>query len=133
MSQKNVEVAEAVIDAYNRRDLDAVVALGTADFEWLPATARIIEGGGYSGRAGFESYLVEIDSTWEELRAVPTEFRDLGERVLVLGRMEGRGTGSGVPVGAPLGMVFDFRGGKVSRARTYLDQGEALRAAGLAE
>jgi ketosteroid isomerase-like protein len=29
-------------------------------------------------------------------------------------------------------MVFDFRGGEVSRVRTYLDQGEALRAAGLA-
>jgi len=76
---------------------------------------------------------VEISSTWEALRAVAEEFRDLGDRVLVLGRMEGRGTGSGVPVGAPLGMVFDFRGGKVSRARTYLDHGEALRAAGLTE
>jgi ketosteroid isomerase-like protein len=133
MSRQNVEIAKRVIDAYNRRDVDAVVELGTLDFEWQPATARIVEGGGYRGRAGFESYLVEISSTWEALRAVAEEFRDLGDRVLVLGRMEGRGTGSGVPVGAPLGMVFDFRGGKVSRARTYLDHGEALRAAGLSE
>lgn len=61
------------------------------------------------------------------------EFRDLGDRVLVLGRMEGRGRGSGVPVDAPLGFIYDFRGIKVSRARVYLNHGEALRAAGLSE
>jgi ketosteroid isomerase-like protein len=133
MSEKNVEIAESVIEAYNRRDVDAVVELGTPDFEWLPATARIVEDRGYKGRAGFESYLVEIGSTWEELRATAEEFRDLGDSVLVLGRMEGRGTSSRVPVGAPLGMVFEFRDGKVSRVQTYLDHGEALRAAGLAE
>jgi ketosteroid isomerase-like protein len=133
MSQEDAEIAKQVVDAYNRRDIDAIVGLGTPDFEWLPATTRIVEGGGYRGRDGFEAYLVEIGNTWEELRAVAAEFRDLGDRVLVRGRMQGRGIGSGVPVDAPLGMVFDFRDDKVSRVRTYLDHGEALRAAGLAE
>jgi ketosteroid isomerase-like protein len=59
--------------------------------------------------------------------------RDLGDRVLCLGRMEGRGRGSGVPVDAPLGAIFEFRDDKISRMRAYLDHDEALRAAGLSE
>ena len=64
---------------------------------------------------------------------VGDEFRDLGDRVLLLGRTEGRGRGSGVQVDSPIGVVFDFRDGKMSRVRAYLDHGEALRAAGLSE
>jgi len=36
-----------------------------------------------------------------------------------------------VPVHAPIGQVYEFRGNKISRLRAYLDHGEALRAAGL--
>jgi ketosteroid isomerase-like protein len=38
-----------------------------------------------------------------------------------------------VPVDAPIGMVFECRGGKISRIRSFLNHGEALRAAGLSE
>ena len=51
----------------------------------------------------------------------------------MLGRLEGRGMGSGVPIEASLGMVFDFRGGAIARIRGFLDHAEALRAAGLSE
>jgi ketosteroid isomerase-like protein len=44
---------------------------------------------------------------------------------------EGRGRGSGLPVDAPMGAVLDFRDGRVWRARSYLDHGQALRPAGL--
>ena len=49
----------------------------------------------------------------------------------MLGRLEGRGWGSGAWVDAPQGTIFDFLAGKISRVRTYLDHGEALRAVGL--
>jgi ketosteroid isomerase-like protein len=133
MSQENVESVKRVIDGYNRRDLDDFDDLLTSDYEWSPALVRGLEGGSYRGREGIETYFAEVRDTWEENRTVPGEFRDLGDRVLMLGRMEGRGKGSGAPVDAPLGIVFDFRDEKVSRARSYLDHDEALRAAGLAE
>ena len=41
--------------------------------------------------------------------------------------------GSGVPVESAWGGIYDIRGGEVSRIRTFLDHGEALRAAGLTE
>jgi ketosteroid isomerase-like protein len=133
VSQENVEVAKRVIDGFNRRDADFLAELATADFEWLPALVRGVEGGSYRGPEGIETYLREVRDTWEEIRVLGDEFRDLGDRVLVLGRTEGRGTGSGVPVDAPIGVVIELRGGKLSRIRSYLDHGEALRAAGLSE
>jgi len=61
------------------------------------------------------------------------DYRDLGDRVLMLGRNTARGRGSGVTIGAPTATILDFRSGKVSSIRLYLDQGEALRAVGLSE
>jgi ketosteroid isomerase-like protein len=131
VSRENVEIAERVIDAFNRRDTDAVAELITVDFEWFPAMPTLLAGTSFKGREGIEAYRTEIDNTWEEYRSVALEFRDLGDRVLMLGRLEGRGRGSGAAVDAPQGTVWDFVGGKISRASTYLDHAEALKAVGL--
>jgi uncharacterized protein len=128
--QKNVELAELVIAAFNRRDIDAFVQPTTADFEWFPALGMAVEGDSFRGREGVEAYFKALDATWEEVRLVTEEVRDLGESVVWLGRIEGRGRGSGAAVEAPMGAVLAVRDGKVWRARSYLDHGEALRAAG---
>jgi ketosteroid isomerase-like protein len=133
MSRENVEIAERAMDAFNRRDLNAYNDLFTQDFEWFPALPSTVEGDGYLGSEGIEKYFGEINDTWEEFRVIAEEYRDLGGRLLMLGRMEGRGRGSGVQVDAPLGAVWDFRNGRISRARVYLDQDEAVGAAGLSE
>ena len=131
MSRDDVEIVKQGIDAFNRRDVNVLAKLTTPDFAWFPALPGVVEGDGYQGRKGIETYFEEIRSTWDGLRVLADEFRDLGDSVLALGRAEGRGRASGVQVDALLGMVFDFRSGKISRVRTYLDHGEALRAAGL--
>jgi ketosteroid isomerase-like protein len=133
MSQGNVEIVKRVIDDYNRRDLDAYDQFFTPDFELFPALRGAVEGGSYRGREGIERVFDATRDTWEDFRLIAHEFRDLGDRVLVVGRVEGRGRGSGIPVDAPTDTIFDFRDGKVSHVRAYLDHGEALRAAGLAE
>ncbi len=90
-----------------------------------------VEGEVFWGREGIETYFERMREAWEEFLSIGSEYRDLGERVLFIGRVQGRGRGSGVPVDAALGILFDFRGGKISRQRSFLDHGEALRAAGL--
>jgi ketosteroid isomerase-like protein len=133
MSQQNVEIIKWGIDAFNRRDVDALLDLATADIEWFPALGMAVEGGSFRGREGVEEYLHELHDTWEEQRLLPEEFRDLGDSVLWLGRTAGHGRGSGVPVDAPMGGIYDFRDGKVSRVRMFFDRREAMRAAGLSE
>ena len=131
MSQANVEIVKRAFDAFNRRDLDAFMECVTPDIEYYPSLVGAVERRSFSGREGMEQYFEDQRVAWEQFRVLTDECRDLGERVLVLGRMEGRGRGSGVPVDAPYGTISDFRDGKVSRIRVYLDHGEALRAAGL--
>jgi ketosteroid isomerase-like protein len=133
MASANVEIAKRVIDAFNRRDVDAIFECVNQDVEWFPAMP-VTFGGGLRGREGIEAYIREVSDTWEEYRVVGEDFRDLGDdQVLVLSRVEGRGAGSGGLVDAAMGQIFDFRECKIARVRTYLDHGEALRAAGLSE
>ena len=134
MSPDKVDIAKRTVDAYNRRDVDALFAgLATPDFEWYPGIVRALDGGGYRGREGVERFTADTIENWAELQIIAEEFRDLGDRVLVLGRMKGRGKGSGVPVDQSFTTVLDFRGDRVWRSRVYLDRAEGLRAAGLSE
>ena len=130
MSPANVEIVKEVIDAFNRRDVDAIFACVNPDVEWFPAMT--LGGAPLRGREGIESYVREVSDTWEEYRVVVQDFRELAdERVLALSRIEGRGAGSGGLVDAEMAQVFDFRDGRIARVRTYLGHNEALRAAGL--
>ena len=133
MSAENVANAKRAIEGYNRLDVDAFVDHATADFEWIPAMPGLVEGHSYVGRRGVEEYFREIRDTWEELCIVDAEYRDLGDRILVLGRVEGSGRGSGIYVRSPLAVIIELRGDRAWRSRSYLDHDEALRAAGLAE
>ncbi len=134
MPRDKVDVAQSVIDAYNDRDVDRLFAeLATADFEYQPGIVRALGGGGYRGREGTERFALDTRENWEELQSIAEEFRDLGDRVLVIGRLKGRGKGSGAPVDTVCLTVLDFRADRVSRARVFLDRAEGLRAAGLSE
>ena len=134
MSQENVEIAKRVIDAFNRRDADAIFECVTPDIEWFPAVPVSFGGGALRGREGIESYLRDVSDTWAEYRVLSEDFRDLGQdQVLVLSRVEGRGASSGGRIDEPMGQIFDIRDGKISRVRTYLDHDQALKAVGLGE
>jgi ketosteroid isomerase-like protein len=114
-----------MVDAYNRRDVDCLFAeLATPDFEWYPAGVRALGGGGYRGREGVERFAVDTSENWEVLQIVAEEFRDLGDQVLLLGRLQGRGKGSGVPVEQPYASILDFRGDRIWRSRVYVDSDE---------
>ena len=131
MSEENVEIVKRVTEAFNRREVDGLLKLAIPDCEMssqlLDATAD------FQGRGGLEHFYSMLNESWEDFQSVAQEYRDLGDRVLALGRNRGRGKGSGVAVDGPYGAVFDFRGDKISRIRLFVDHGEALRAAGLAE
>lgn len=132
MSQQNVEVVKHLVEAFNERDVDAFAATTTPDFEWITSMAAV-EGEVFRGREGIDTYFAHMKDAWEEFLALTDGYRDLGDRVLWQGRLQGRGLGSGVPVTAPLDILYDLRDGRISRMHSFLDHDEALRAAGLEE
>jgi ketosteroid isomerase-like protein len=127
VNERNVDVATKAISAFNGVDVDAFAALTTPDFEWSPSMAAI-EGETFVGREGIEMYFRRLDDAWEKFHIHADRFRHSADRVIMLGRLEGRGKSSGVPVDAPLGMIFDLRDAAISRIRGFLDHDETLSA-----
>ena len=131
MSRENVELAlrfERAIDAH-----EVPAELLAADFVWCPATMGTVEGTIYRGPEGLAEYYRGVSDTWDEMRLLVREARDLDEQVLVLGHMQVRGRGSGVPVETPMASVHDLRDRKISRVRVFFDLDEAFKAVGLEE
>jgi ketosteroid isomerase-like protein len=130
VSEANVEAAKRAFDAFAERDIDAALVLFTEDVEFLPVTANLTTGGiPYRGHAGMARYFEDVGRVWDELRVFPEEFRDLGETVVALGRMRGRG--GGMIIDRPTGWVLRFRDGKIVEGRVFASQEEALRDAAL--
>jgi ketosteroid isomerase-like protein len=93
-----------------------------------------LEGHVYRGHAGFRQWIEDLDTDWEYFETCPEEFRDLGDRVLILGHWRARGRASGVELEHQSGCwLVHLNGGKVVRQQTYTDPRDALKAAGLSE
>ena len=133
MSRENVEVMHRFHDAFNRRDVDAVLALMHPDVEIVPITGRL-EGTVYRGHAAIRDFFRSFDEDWEVFKTVPAEFRDFGDCVMSLGTWESRGRASGLDLNAqPAAWVAWMRDGKIVRQETFTDRAEALEAVGLSE
>jgi ketosteroid isomerase-like protein len=71
---------------------------------------------------------------WRDYRAEASEFRDLDDdRVIVLGRMSGRGRLSDAMGKTEIACVFHFRDGKAIRLVMYPNRDRALADLGLEE
>jgi ketosteroid isomerase-like protein len=66
-------------------------------------------------------------SEWEDWRAEPDDFVEIGDHVVVLTRYIGRGRGSGVEIEQEGAHVFELRAGKVIRLEIYASRERALQ------
>jgi hypothetical protein len=72
-----------------------------------------------------------LSETWEAYRSEMEEIVDLGEHVLALTRITGRGAGGGVPVDQRIAILARFEGEKLVWAKSFASKAEALEAVGL--
>lgn len=133
MSQANVELVRGGHETFNRRDLGAYLALHDPEVEFTPYE-RAIEGlGPYRGHD-------DVWRWWQEaLEVVPDftvdldEIRDLGEQVLVRGRLHGHGAESGATFKRAYWGLFRVRNNRVVWWKAFQTEAQALEAAGLSE
>ena len=131
MPSENVTVVSRAIAAFSEGDAAAFQALAAPDLEWKTGLGAVVGGEVFRGHEGVAAYFGQLDSAWESFRFQAEEYIDLGDVVLVIGRLEGHGRGGGVPVVSPVGAVWDLRDGLIWRLRAYLDHDAARAAAGL--
>lgn len=133
MSQDKVAVFRRAVERFNLRDTDAVAALVTEDFEFVPYLAAILETSTYRGAEGLRQYRRDADAAWDEILVLLDSVRSLGDRLLATGELRGRGRGSGLEVELPLTWLAEFRGDRLSSVRSYASESEAVEAAGVRE
>jgi ketosteroid isomerase-like protein len=129
--------AQLSLEAYNRRDLDAVVLGWHPEFEYRPdrdwVEAGMVEPC-YRGLEGYRKYVATVDEVWGgENYLKPVELIDLGERIVVLADAPMRAQASGVPLTEAFASVSTLEDGRIVRTQEYYDRDEALEAAGLSE
>ena len=73
----------------------------------------------------------EISDAWEDFREEKEQLINVGDKVLALQTIAGRGRASGVEVRAPGALIWTIRDGRVARVEVFYDQTEALKAVGL--
>jgi ketosteroid isomerase-like protein len=133
MSQENVEIVRAAIDAVARQDLTRLIELADPEVEWHSFLAQLGEGGVYRGHDGLRQYVEDLSDAWEFLRTDVDDFLAVGAVVVVVGRLRYRGKGSGVETESAAGYVTRFRDGRLVYMRAFRDPEEALMALGLSE
>jgi hypothetical protein len=131
MSQENVELHRRSIDAFNRRDLDAFLALMDDDVE---VVSRIVAmEGGLHGRAGARRWWDEWLAAFPDYTVETYEVRDLGALTVAAMRAVGHGAGSEVPLGDTFWLAIRWRHEKAVWWRVFNTWQEALEAVGLSE
>ena len=132
MSQENVEIVRAALDALNREDIDAALKDAAPDFVFDFSRSVGLEAGVYKldqMRTFFGQWVGEM---WESSRFEADEFIEAGEQVVMplTGYHRGR---DGIEVQARGTLVWTIDNGAITCITYYQERDAALEAAGLRE
>ena len=133
MSEENVERYHRVVDAFNRRDLDAALALFDPEVDFAPRSVALEGGRSYKGHDGVRTWWESTFAAFSDYVAEIEEVRDVGDMTFSRLRFRGHGMRSDVPIDEMQWHVVEWRHGSVARLRTLRSEAQALEAAGLSE
>jgi ketosteroid isomerase-like protein len=135
MSRENVEAFKRGIEAGNRGDIETLLEELHPEVEWHSALHALMGGEQtvFRGHDGVREMIRDLYEAFHQIHIEISEIRDLGDRLVAIGRNHARGEASGADVETPFGFVTEFKNGKAISIRGYLDHKEALEAVGLSE
>jgi steroid delta-isomerase-like uncharacterized protein len=134
MSQENVELVRALIEAADRLDVDAGAALLAPDVVWeenaqFPGLKEV-----YRGRDEFRRWAEEMLEIFESPHQELVRITELsGNRVFTETVVTAHGKSSGVPAELRSWTLYWINNVKIARRQVFWNRAEALEAAGLSE
>ena len=133
MSQENAELVRQGYEAWNRGDLEWLLAHFTADCEFRMAQVFPDTDAAYRGREGFREFWNTFREPWETFLMEVVRLEPIGDdRVLALLWFHGSGR-QGVEVTRKFAQLFTLEDRMVSQQVNFAGWQEALEAAGLQE
>jgi ketosteroid isomerase-like protein len=133
VSEENVDLIRRAIDAYNQRDVEALLQTLDPEIEWNPALPGVLAGGShvYRGHDGIVAMFRDFADVLDEVRFDYADIHDRGDLVVAVGEIHTRGKASGAETVSDYACVGRIRDGKGISLVGYLDPAEAMREAGL--
>jgi ketosteroid isomerase-like protein len=123
----DIDVVKAVFTAFAERDVEGVLAHAHHDIVFSPVTADYAgRTEPYVGHDGIRDYFRDVGDVWDDLRLTPIEFRQLGETILVTGKVSARSPAR--LIAGSSGWIWRLRAGKVVYGRVYPSAAEAIAA-----
>jgi ketosteroid isomerase-like protein len=134
MSEENVGIVRHLLDAWNRRDIDGLIALVGPEVEYVNSPTAVEPG----TRRGLDEVAAVARTQWETLdgRQVIDRLHDRGDEIISEGRVSGLMPGSETRIDTPVLMSWTISDGQVIRIEilgTGAEFEDALEAAGLSE
>ena len=100
----------------------------------LESPLSSVVGEPYRGYAGMEQWRRDVDEQFAEWCMSLDDLREVGNQVVAIGTVNGRGRASGIALEFRSAIVVQFGSDhRITRARIYPDVNEALKAVGLEE
>jgi hypothetical protein len=131
MSERNVELYQLGIEAFNRRDLEKFLALADPDVVGI-SRVLAIEGQSYRGHDGTREWWKDLLGVFPEFRIEVVWVRDTGNLTVSELRNSAHGEGSAALEEA-VWQVSEWRDGRVVKWQIHEREQDALEAAGLKE
>jgi ketosteroid isomerase-like protein len=128
MSRENVELHVRGLDAVNRRDLDALLAVMDPDVE--AASALVAIEGGYHGHDGMRRWWENLFAVFPDFTLEVDEVRDFGDVTVAALRNRGHGADSATPFEQPVWHTMRWQRGMCIWWGTFQTRAEALDAVG---
>ena len=133
MTQNRVEIVRRSFEAFNDRDVDAMLADWSADVVMrLHGGFADLMGAEFEGHDGVRRWMNDWVGNLG-VRAEIETIREADDRVVVIACATGTGDASGTPVELRGGQVYTFSGRQISTVDNYYDATQALEAVGLTE
>jgi SnoaL-like domain len=134
MSERNVELARRVVEAFNARDPGAIIALCDPDIE-LHSMLTALDSTVYQGHDGVRRWDGAVkDAFGDEIRVEAEAYFNLGEHILAFYIMRGRGRLSGAEVTmSSLASVGRWREGLLVYLKMYVEREDALSDLGVSK
>jgi ketosteroid isomerase-like protein len=126
---------QAGFEALNRGDYELPFAFYDPEGELITPPQLVGLGFDplYHGREQRIAFQRRWIAEWGEFRFEPEEIIDLGDRVLLVGRIKGIGPSSGAAFDDQWANLLTVSAGRIVTERAFFDHGQALEAAGLRE
>ena len=118
MSRGNVDTVRRLFDYWEQGEWQASAELFDPGFEAVFSSGAFPDPGTYRGaRRTLDAWRAWLEA-WEEFSLELEDAIPVGERVVVLNRLRGRGKASGIAVDAEVGCIFDLDRGRIVRMRS---------------